>query len=117
MPKLITEIQLELVNKLGADFLECSLDLKLGLSPNVFSANGPIHGLRHPLEGDTSGWYIWSGELSHTPDFFQPFHVQHLIKKLPILIPYLGLAPGWRFIIDHEEYEDVWEDPSLLVLD
>ncbi|WP_459213513.1 immunity protein Imm33 domain-containing protein [Paraburkholderia caribensis] len=28
-------------------------------------------------------------------------------------MPYLGLPPGWRFLIA-EGYEDVWEDAKLL---
>jgi hypothetical protein len=27
---------------------------------------------------------------------------------------YLGLAPGWRFLIGEDGYEDVWFDPDLL---
>jgi hypothetical protein len=39
--------------------------------------------------------------------------VSHLGDWCPTAIPYLGLPPGWRFLIasDHEE---VWFDESLL---
>lgn len=74
----------------------------------------PINGLRHPPEGDTTGWYIWAGEeLSTATDFFVPLHVVHLDEWCPGAIPYLGLPPGWRFLIA-DGYEDVWFDPSLL---
>ena len=74
----------------------------------------PINGLRHKLEGDTTGWYIWAGEeFSFDNDFFLPLHLEHFITKYPTVIKYLGLAPGWRFLIA-DNYEDVWEDTSLL---
>ena len=74
----------------------------------------PINGLRHPPEGDTTGWYIWAGEnLSADADFFVPLCVVHLDEWCPEAIPYLGLPPGWRFLIA-DGHEDVWFDPSLL---
>lgn len=74
----------------------------------------PINGLRHPPEGDTTGWYIYAGEsLSDEPDFFKPLHVKHLDEWCPQVKKYLGLAPGWRFLIAGD-YEDIWYDESLL---
>ncbi|QXI31593.1 hypothetical protein HU752_022615 [Pseudomonas vanderleydeniana] len=65
-------------------------------------------------EAGTCGWYIWAGEeLSEADDFFVPLHVAHLDDWEPLLLPYLGLAPGFRFLIT-EDYEDVWFDPRLL---
>lgn len=76
----------------------------------------PIHGLRHPPEGQTNGWYIWTGELSTDEDFFKPWHQSHLIQKIPELARFLSLPPGTRFLIA-PDHEDVWEDPSLLQID
>ncbi len=74
----------------------------------------PIHGLRHPVEGDTNGWYIWCGEYSEADDFFQPLHVEHLEECLPEVLKLLPLPPGYRFVIDKDGYEDIWFDESLL---
>lgn len=91
--------------------------LKLGIAANVRSGRMPINGLRHPPSGDTSGWYIWAGEEpSNLADFFQPLHIAHIDEWCPGLKKFLGLAPGWRFMTDLEGFEDVWEDPSLLVV-
>lgn len=74
----------------------------------------PINGLRHPLGYDTSGWYIWAGqEFSDKEDFFKPLHVSHLMNRCPEVVPYLGLPPVWRFLIDGD-YIDVWFDEELL---
>ncbi len=74
----------------------------------------PINGLRHPSQGDTNGWYIWRGEkLSADPDFFAPLHTQHLLEYCPEALKFLGLPPGYRFLIAGE-YVDVWFDESLL---
>jgi hypothetical protein len=91
---------------------------KVGISRNVRSGLLPINGLRHPPVGDTTGWYIWSGEGNppSDPDFFVPLHVEHLMEWCPLVIPYLGLPPGWRFLLTGE-HEDVWNDASLLDAD
>jgi hypothetical protein len=77
-------------------------------------APAPRNGLRHPPEGDTTGWYIWAGDtLSDDADFFEPLHVRHLVERCPELLKFLGLPPGWRFLVA-SAHEDVWEDESLL---
>jgi hypothetical protein len=74
----------------------------------------PLNGLRHPPESGTSGWYLWGGrELSQSPDFFQALHISHLEETCPMAMPFLGLAPGWRFLVDGDQV-DVWFDPTLL---
>jgi hypothetical protein len=110
--KLLTA-QKRVCRRFRAPFLEAPPTLKVGLARNVGKGVWPIHGLRHPPQGDTTGWYIWAGELAHTADFFEPVHVAHLPSIAPEVLPYLGLGPGWRFLIAPEQ-EDVWEDPSLL---
>ncbi len=88
-------------------------NLKVGLAVQTLGQI-PINGLRHPPEGDTTGWYIWGGEtLDQSDDFFQPIHWYHLSEMLPEVMRFLHLAPGWRFLIA-EGYEDTWFDPSLL---
>jgi hypothetical protein len=100
--------------KYGSPFCASPLFLKVGISKNVRDGTWPINGLRHPLEGDTTGWYIWAGEeFSTHPDFFTPLHVEHLKDWCPIVLKYMGLAPGWRFLIA-DGYEDVWQDITLL---
>ncbi|WP_018607869.1 immunity protein Imm33 domain-containing protein [Uliginosibacterium gangwonense] len=73
----------------------------------------PIYGVRFAPEDDMAGWFIWCGEHSDAVDFYQSVHVSHLDELLPLVLPYLALAPGHRFIIDHEGYEDVWLDPDI----
>jgi hypothetical protein len=73
----------------------------------------PVHGLRHPPERGTSGWYVWTGDFSETPDFFAPWHTSHLVTACPEVAHLLALPPGSRFLIA-PGHEDVWEDPSLL---
>lgn len=102
--------------KFNVPFFNTPSTLKVGISLNVKEGVQPINGLRHPPEGDTSGWYIWAGEeFSEDPNFFVPLHIEHLSEWCPEIIKYLGLPPGWRFLIA-PNYEDVWQDPSLLEL-
>jgi hypothetical protein len=53
------------------------------------------------------------GEPSDDPDFFVPLHVEHLAAWCPEAIRFLGLPAGWRFLVAGD-YEDVWQDLSLL---
>jgi hypothetical protein len=86
---------------------------KVGLALGSLG-KGVVNGLRLPEVEDTNGWYIWCGELSQAEDFFSPLHVEHVVDHLPAVLEYLDLPPGYRFLIDGDDYEDVWFDVSLL---
>jgi hypothetical protein len=110
----IKDAQTSICEKYGTVFCESPDFMKVGISRNVKGGARPVNGLRHPIEGDTTGWYIWGGEeYSEDPDFFIPLHVEHIKDWCPMILKYLGLPPGWRFLVA-ENYEDVWEDKSLL---
>lgn len=97
----------------GAPFVGSDMTLKLGYA---VSTEGmiPINGLRHPPTEETSGWYIWCGEVfSEGADFFVPLHGLHLLERCPEAVPFLGLPPGYRFL-KAGDYVDVWYDGSLL---
>jgi hypothetical protein len=114
--KLVYE-QKSICKKYNAPFEDTKLDIKIGVSENIIKKQAiePINGLRHPSEGNSSGWYIWSGEYSEEKDFFKPLHAKHLFEYCPNILKYLGLAPGWRFLVaERGSYEDVWEDKNLL---
>lgn len=111
---LIEELQKKICQQYQSEFFSAPNNLKVGIAINVREGLMPINGLRHPPEYDTSGWYIYAGEkISPEPDFFKPLHIEHLDDWCPQVKKYLGLPPGWRFLIDGE-YEDVWFDESLL---
>ncbi len=75
----------------------------------------PLNGLRYPLAGGASGWYIWGGEtMQQTADFFSPIQVRQLGDYVPNLMPFLSLPPGFRFKTDTRGHQKVWFDGSLL---
>ena len=85
---------------------------KLGIALGTIGKK-PINGLRHQPEKGTSGWYIWCGEeFSDDENFFSPLHIEHIREHLPEVIEYLDLPPGYRFLIDGKNYEDVWFDDT-----
>lgn len=88
---------------------------KLGIALGTIGKE-PINGLRHNPENGTNGWYIWCGEeMSQEDDFFSPLHIEHIAEYLPDVQEYLDLPPGYRFLIDNNNYEDVWFDQELLI--
>ncbi|TWT26560.1 hypothetical protein FQV30_07815 [Planomicrobium sp. CPCC 101110] len=118
MKKIFTvHQQMKICKKYNAKFYEAQKELKVGIALNVKDGVLPINGMRIPPEGDTTGWYIWGGEgFSEDPDFFVPLHLTHIEEWIPGIEKYLGLAPGWRFLIAGD-YEDVWYDETLIELE
>ncbi len=110
----IIKEQKRICKKYGATWQPMLAGWKIGITNNIDSGEMPINGLRHPSENGTLGWYIWAGKYLDNADFFAPMHIEHLPNKCPSVLKFLGLPPGWRFLIDDKGYEDVWEDTSLL---
>jgi hypothetical protein len=109
----VTDEQAAVCKRFGSVLSVPTSDLKVGIAFQTLDAI-PLNALRHRPEAGTCGWYIWGGEhFSQAPDFFQPLHVAHLDEYCPKLLPYLGLAPGWRVLLALD-YQDVWYDESLL---
>ena len=98
----------------GAEFRPLNPASMLGVSACALSGTLPLHGLRHPPTAGSSGWFIWSGDYSVRADFFSPVHAGHAIAASMPFVKFLGLAPGWRFLIGERGYVDVWFDPDLL---
>ena len=88
--------------------------LRVGVSSNL--DKNPIHGVRHPSEERTTGWFIWTGDYSEADDFFQPMCAEHLLQIRPEIIKYLGLEVGFRFLADKDGYEDIWYDEKLKLI-
>ena len=82
--KGLVDQQKDVCLKYKADYCPSPDHFKVGIALNVKEGLRPINGLRHPAEGDTTGWYIWAGEeRSNDPNFFQPLHVEHLSTRKP----------------------------------
>ncbi|MGC2194132.1 MAG: hypothetical protein WA628_05615, partial [Terriglobales bacterium] len=111
--KELKSLQAAVCKKYAQSCMIPSADSKLGFALST-TGDIPINGLRHPPKGDTNGWYIWCGkELSTAPDFFSPLHTVHLKERCPEVLQYLGLPPGFRFLVAGA-HVDVWYDASLL---
>jgi hypothetical protein len=106
--------QIRICKRYQANFLPPDRYTKVGVAINVREGLLPLNGLRHPIDGDTNGWYLWAGEeFAYSEDFFVPLHVEHLLEWSPTIIRFLALPPGWRFLTDGS-YDDVWYDEALL---
>jgi len=99
--------------KRGAEFLAAPPTTKVGIAIATLGLV-PINAMRLKPTGDTNGWYFYCGkQFSSAPDFFQPLHTRHLITRLHQVLDFLGLPPGYRFLLAGD-YIDVWTDNSLL---
>ncbi len=99
----------------GVELYPALSNQMIGVSDNFGDKSLTNHGLRHAPEKGTCGWYLWSGDYSQADDFFKPMHVSHMESKFPNLVKFLGLPPGWRFLVG-DDHEDIWFDASLLDL-
>ncbi len=84
---------------------------KVGLA-RVARGAKELFGVRIPRHGDVCGWYLWSGDRSDDPDFFEPVCVADLDKVCPEVQPLLSLPAGWSFELT-PEYLDVCFMSSL----
>lgn len=105
-----TAEQILVCERFGSDVVTSTLDSKVGIALSTLDRL-PLTAIRHQPENGTCGWYIWGGDYSADPDFFQSLHVAHIPEYCPTIIPYLALAPGWGVILA-PNYEDVWFDES-----
>ena len=111
--KQVEELQRSFCKQLNHPYVAAPANLKVGLAMQT-QGRLPINGLRHPPEGDTTGWYLWSGEeFPSADDSFSAVHSLHLIQLRPEVLKFLGLPPGFRFLTSGD-YIDVWYDPTLL---
>ena len=110
-------MQKSICARVGSEHFPALEILKIGISADLLNHSWkyPLNGLRVRPERDTTGWFIWSGsdELSQEDDYFKPLHIEHLQDYCPEIIPYLGLEPGWRFLLA-PNYDDIWFDEKLL---
>lgn len=108
------QLQRALCAKWGVSFVAADPHLKVGIALHTLSEQ-PLNGLRHPVERETTGWYLWGGQgiPQDDPAFFVPLHVIHLIERCPLSLRFLGLPPGYRFLTDGP-YVDIWYDANLL---
>lgn len=102
-----SDLQQELCQRIGSPFMPPASAQKLGIAIETLGKM-PIYGVRVESDDDTCGWYVWAGPHSEDPNFFSPVHAAHIPELCPLILPYLGLAPGYKFIIDGDGYEDVW---------
>ena len=106
------EKQKEICEKYGSNWKPINKSLNIAISENLDLKT--LNGLRHKANKSEVCWFIWSGEYSENDIFFKPICVEHLLQRKPKLIDYLGLDEGFRFLIDDNNYEDVWFDEKLL---
>lgn len=107
-----TAEQISICQRFGSDVVIVGIDSKVGIALSTLDRL-PLTAIRHRPENGTCGWYIWGGDYSSDPNFFQALHVVHIPKYCPAIISYLALAPGWGVILA-PGHEDVWFDEGLL---
>lgn len=108
--KIILDLQAAICEKYGSATVFPDPAMKAGLALGTFHLM-PITGVRIAPDNGVDGWYIFGGEFSDDVNFYQPVHQSHIGEILPQVLPYLALAPGYKFMIDNEGFEDVWYEP------
>ena len=112
---MVASQQKEVCSRYNTEWVAADLGSKVGITTNARGNTFPLKGVRHIPAADTTGWYIYAGDkTSQDSDWYKPLHVEHLREFCPMVLKYLGLPPGWGFVVA-PGYEDVWEDKTFLV--
>lgn len=109
LEELISEQKL-LCEEFESSYIKVSGDDVVAVAVNTLNQE-PIVGIRKKPEAEENvAWFIYGGEMGEGEDFFETMTVRELQDILPEVLPYLALAEGFRFMIDREDYEDVWKE-------
>jgi hypothetical protein len=109
----MNEDQLLICKKYGSAYVEAVDSEIVGVALETLEME-PLNGVRIMPTDKATGWYIYGGQYSDDPNFYQPVCLSHLRERCPRVVKYLSLEPGFRFIIDRAGYEDVWKDVEIL---
>lgn len=108
LAELIAEQKL-LCEEVGSAYVEVKGDDVIAVAVHTLNKD-PIVGIRKPTEGEEQvSWYIYGGELEGA-DSFETMTVRKFQELAPEVLPYLALDVGYRFMIDADDYEDVWKE-------
>lgn len=109
LQELIAEQKL-LCEEFGSTYIELHGDDVVAVAVQTLNQD-PIVGIRKtPETSENVSWYIYGGELQDGADFFETMTIKKLQDIIPEVLPYLALDIGYRFMIDGDEYEDVWKE-------
>ena len=109
LAELISEQKL-LCEEFGSAYIEVSGDDVIAVAVQTLNKD-PLVGIRKKSETDENvSWYIQGGELEEGTDNFETMTVRELQELAPDVLPYLALDVGFRFMIDGDDYEDVWKE-------
>lgn len=108
LAELIAEQKL-LCEEVGSAYVEVKGDDVIAVAVHTLNKD-PIVGIRKLAEGEEQvSWYIYGGELEGA-DSFETMTVRKFQELAPEVLPYLALDVGYRFMIDADDYEDVWKE-------
>lgn len=109
LAELIAEQKL-LCEEFGSNYVEVKGDDVVAVAVHSLNKE-PLVGLRKaPQTDENISWFIYGGELGEGEDFFETMSIKKLQEILPEVLPYLALQQGFRFMIDGDDYEDVWKE-------
>lgn len=109
LAELILEQKL-LCEEFGSVYIEVSGDDVIAVAVQTLNKD-PLVGIRkQPTTDENVSWYIYGGELEEGIDNFETMTVRELQDIAPDVLPYLALDVGFRFMIDGDDYEDVWKE-------
>ncbi|WOE32100.1 MULTISPECIES: hypothetical protein [unclassified Acinetobacter] len=112
LQELIAEQKL-LCEEVESAYIEVSGDDVVAVATQTLNQE-PIVGIRKIAEGpENVSWYIYGGELPDGDAVFSTMTIKELQEIIPEVLPYLALDTGYRFMIDSDDYEDVWKESDI----
>ena len=106
--------QIKFYEHLKVKFVASPMGHVIGVCEPFDAESDLMQGLRRQTTDEETGWYIWTGDGGADDiGFFKHVSVRDFGLLCPSLVPYLGLAPGWRFTVESGSLK-VWFDAALI---
>ncbi len=108
----IQQTQQECCEHYSSNYTPTELEQLVVISDGIYEGAVPVEGVRYPSPSHMTGWWLTTDNYNGDVDTLQSVHFRHIVEKRPELAIYMGLKPGYRFLLGGKD-EHVWFDEKV----
>lgn len=103
--------QQEVCDAHSSEYVATNLEQLMAVSADIAAGGEVAEGVRYPVSGVMSGWWLFGVGFNGNMESVKPVHVGHIVVEHGEVVPYLALKPGFAFRLSPKPY--VWLDPQV----